>query len=145
MATGSFTADAVVGPRSFTADAWILRLRPQHHRVRDHYGPESDLFVVLDSDVGPYKGGTPLHFVIEDILERLLSLETATKVRSSVTAEAWLALTGTYGRGVLYADAVIFKADTSGSLVSDAWLSGGGSITADAWIQAGFTADAYLV
>lgn len=129
----------------FTANAWILGGPWQHHRLRDHYGVETDLFVVLSEDVGPYAAFTPLHFVIEDMVSRILALENGERQAGSFTASAWIATSGTYGRGVIFADSVIRRTGMSGSFTVNAVITRGGSFTADAFIQLAFTADAYIV
>lgn len=130
---------------SFTADAWILGERWQHHRVRDHFGVDTDLFVVLSEDVGPYVAFTPLHYVIEDMVSRIVALESGEKQTGSFTADAFIATSGTYGKGAIFADAVIRKTGMAGSFTADAVLKRGGSFTADAFILLAFTADAYIV
>ena len=143
--SGSLTADATVVARHFTGDAWIIGERVKHHRVHDHYGAESDLVVVLSSDVGPYVAYTPIHWVLADMLSRLEQLENANRRRSSFTGDAWLAVSGTYGRGTFTADAMFHRDGMTGSFTGDAWFTRGGSFTGDAWIQATFTGDAYII
>jgi hypothetical protein len=143
-----FYADAVIAGRSFTADAWIMGDRWRHHRVRDHYGAESDLYVVLDSAIGPYDAGAPIHWVLEDMLARLSALENSERRRFTFVADAWLALSGTYGHGVVLADAAIKRTGMSGSFTANAYYRRGwASFTADAVISqvTSFTADAFLV
>lgn len=143
MAT--FTADAVIAARRFTADAWIMGERWRHHRTRDHFGIESDLYVVLSEDVGPYVAFTPIHYVLEDILDRLAFLEDYERTRRTFTADAWLAASGTYGRGAIFTDSVIKKTITGNSFTADARIARGGSFTANAYIQLVFTANAYII
>lgn len=64
MATGSFTIGAFIGN-----DRW------RHDINNDHFGDLSDLMVVIESPVGPWPQGTPLHFVLQDLAGRMLSLE----------------------------------------------------------------------
>jgi len=137
--SASFSADAIIGARYFTADAWIVAERWTHDRVRDHHGAESDLNVVLEADIGPYAAYTPIHYVFEGLHDRLVQLESSNRVRSSFTADAVIS-----GNAIL-ADAIIHKPDVTASFTADAVLIRGGSFTADAWIQAGFTADAFIV
>jgi len=144
-ASSSFTADAAVYAHHIRADAWIMVDRWKHHRIRDHFGVESDLYVALSSNVGPYVAYTPIHWVLDDMVSRIEALENNNRRRAEFTADAFIALSGTYGRGVVWADAAITKSGLSGSFTADAMVVGGGSLTADAWIQAAFTADAYIV
>jgi len=140
----SVTADATIYPRRFMADAWILGERWKHHRVRDHFGIESDLYVALSSNVGPYIAFTPIHWVLEDMITRIQALENSNRIRSNFTADAWLALSGTYGRGVFRIDAVIFEAGVASSFSIDARITSGGSFTMDAWVLSAFTMNAYI-
>lgn len=144
----SFSVDAYIVARSFSMDAWILGEGQKHHRVRDHFGPESDLYVVLDSTIGKYIEGTPVHWVISDLVDRLNYLEDWNRKRGSFTLDSWLAASGTYGRGVFDADAIVEATitftGTSGIKV-DAYIIKGGSFSADATIMPIFTIDAFIV
>lgn len=139
MPSGSFTGDSEIVARHFYGDAWIIADRWRHHRIRDHEGAESDLYVVLAANVGPYVAGTPIHYVLEDMVARLLALESATRQRGSFTGDAWIsddAFTG---------DAMIHRPDITGSFTGDAEIVRGGAFTGDAWIQAAFTGDAFII
>ena len=138
------TLDAEIASRRFTADAWILGDRWRHHRVRDHFGPESDLYVVLSQDIGKYALGTPIHWVIVDLVARITSLEDSDRHIGSVSMDAFIAASGTYGAGIMYADAVVFSTE-SATFTADASIAHGGVFTADALIVGGFTADAFIV
>jgi len=144
MPESSITADAVISYRHFTADAWIMGERQRHHRVRDHFGAESDLYVVLSEDVAPYVAFTPVHWVLSDMVARIAALENNDRVRASFVADAFIAANGTYGQGYFTADAVFYKAAT-GSFTADATFTYGGTFTADAFIAGGITADAFIV
>ena len=145
MPSSTFSADAVISPHSFTADAWILGERARHHRVRDHFGSDSDLYIVLDTNIGPYVAFTPVHYVLEDMVSRIEALENNDRVRASFTADAFLATSGTWGQGFVTADAVIEKLGLSDTFTADAAIALGGTFTADAWIAGSFTADAWIV
>lgn len=147
---GELFADAVFEYRHITADAWIRAASLQTHDVNDdHHGILSDLRVALSQDIGPYVAFTPIHWVLEDLAARITALETSDRQRDSFTADAWIALSGTYGAGRFTADAVFattfeFVED---NLVADAVLILGGSVTADAVIIGlrYITADAFFV
>jgi hypothetical protein len=138
---------------SFTASAVIHGGRWQHHRLRDHFGVESDLYIVLNERLGPWEEGTPIHFVIDDLLARIEALESANRVQGTFTANAYLlnpgsiveSSAGTW-RGIFWADAIT-KRTMSSSFTAQAWLTGGGKITMNAIIigRRRFTADAVLV
>ena len=138
----SFTLDAEVSARSFTIDAVIFGAgRWQHHRIDDHYGSDSDLLVVLSSDVGPYVAYTPIHYVLSSILDRLTSLETTTKVRYTFTIDALIDTSGSFT-----IDARIISMSTvDASFTVDAVFGQGLSFSADAFIAAAFTIDAFIL
>lgn len=140
-----FTADAVIGVN-------LIGNRWQHHRLRDHFGLESDLFIGLSERLGPWEEGTPLHFVLEDLISRMDALESSTHNVSSFTGDGIvLAPGGTVSssgtvRSVYFADAVLKKIP-SRSFTAQAFITRGGSFTANANIrfQGSLTADASLV
>lgn len=123
---------------SFTGDAFIKGDGQRHSRADDHFGADSDLYVVLDERVGPYEEFTPIHYVLEDLVRRLQSIEDKTRVRSSFTGDAYI--WGQYFTG----DAVI-QAAIEGSFTGDAYIVRGGSFTGDAYIARTFTGDAYII
>jgi len=146
----AIAADAIIASRGFTANAWIIDDGFQTHDVNtDHHGILSDLVVAITEDIGPYVAYTPVHWILSDLAARLTALETADRVRDTFTADAWIALSGTYGLGYFTADAVFattfeFFED---NLVADAEFILGGSFTADAEIIGLriITADAFLI
>jgi hypothetical protein len=130
---------------SFSADAWILAAdRWRHHRLRDHFGADSDLYIMLSENIGKYIAYTPVHWVLEDMIARITALETGRKSWSSFTADAWIATSGSYEAGIFTADAVV-QGSRSGSFTANAYIIRGGSFTADAIIMPSFTADAFIV
>jgi hypothetical protein len=145
MPTGTLPADAVIAPRQFTADAWIAGKHWRHHRVYDHYGSDSDLYISLAERIGKYEAFTPIHFVLADMVDRIVSLESSSKQRSSFTADAWIAVSGTWEAGVIWANSVIFKSGLSGSFTIDAVVTRGGAFTLDAVIVKSFTVNAFIV
>jgi len=128
-------------------------MRATHHRLRDHFGQESDLNVALSTGFGPYPAGTSVHDVIADLMARVLALESATRVHASFSAEA--VIWSGFGPlpdgstspvfGHLYADAVL-TAVMDGSVTAEAWICPGGSFTVEAVITAGgsFTVSAII-
>jgi hypothetical protein len=142
MPSGSFTGDAEVVAKHFTGDAWIIGDRWKHHRTRDHFGIESDLYVTLSEAIGPYPMFTPIHFVIADLMDRLNALETSTKHVRTFTGDAVIS------RLFFTGDAII-KATTLESLFTgNAWIGTLHSFTGDAWIiplPSTFTGDAFIV
>jgi hypothetical protein len=123
---------------TFTGDAFIKGDGQKHHRVRDHTGADSDLFVVLSQRVGPYEEYTPVHYVLEDLIRRLDGLENKTKVRHSFTGDA--VIWAQYFTG----DAIV-KATVESSFTGDALVYRGATFTGDAFIRRAFTGDAYII
>lgn len=115
---------------SFTLSAWILGDRWRHSRQHDHFGAESDLYITLSSRIGPYAEDTPVHFVLADLVDRLLSLESSAKVFGSFTLDAYI-------WPYFFRLEAIIQAPQSGSFTLEAWLNRGGSFTLDAVIQGG--------
>ena len=137
--SGTFTVDAEIANRSFTIDAFILNSNAQrHHRIRDHYGADSDLNVVLSKNIGKYVAYTPVHWVLEDLLARIALLEDYDHVRSSFTVDAYITTNS------IYIDAVI-GSTSAGSFTVDAYIILGSSFTIDAVIMPSFTIDAFIV
>lgn len=147
----SFTIDAEIAARGFTIDAWIISERWRHHRTRDHFGPESDLYVVLSQDVEGYSASTPIHYVLADLVSRLSSLESSNRMRSRFTVDAYL-----YAPmfGSFTADSAVL--DTmAGSFTVDSYFTDQpfGNFTLDAFIgdpdeeyaRFSFTIDAFIV
>jgi hypothetical protein len=142
---GTFTAEAEIAPRRFTADAWVMSDgRWRHHRVRDHFGPEDTKYIVLEANAGKYMAGTPVHYIIEDLVLRIEALEKGNREFRSFTVDAFLAVSGTWGLGFLTADASIFDTIT-GTLTADAVITKGGSLTASARFAGRITAEAFIV
>ena len=73
---------------SFTLDAFIQGERWKHHRQRDHTGADSDLYVMLSTDVGKYPAFTPIHYVLADLVARLIYLEDYRRTYGSFTIDA---------------------------------------------------------
>lgn len=123
---------------SFTGDAFIKGEGQKHHRLRDHTGAESDLYVVLDERIGPYEEYTPIHYVLADLVRRLQGLEDKTRVRSSFTGDAHI-------WGQFFTGDAVIKNTVEGSFSGDAHVIRGGKITGDAYIARIFTGDAYII
>jgi len=140
--SGSFTLDAEVLPRRFTADAWLVNdTFQQHHRLRDHFGADSDLYVMLSKSIGKYVEYTPVHYVLEDMMERLTYLEDYERTRSSFTLDAAITTNS------IYIDAVIASTMSGPSFgfELEAWVRLGASFTFDARIHDVFTVDPFII
>lgn len=123
---------------TFTIDAWIVGERWQHHRIRDHFGIDSDLYVVLSEAIGKYQAYTPLHWVLDDMVARITALENNDRVRSTFTIDAEIT------DKVFTVDAII-SGTQSGSFTIDANIRPYGSFTIDAQLVGRFTIDAMIV
>lgn len=137
---------------SFRVDAYLAGGRWQHHRLRDHFGVESDLYVVLSDQLGPWEEGTPVHFVIDDLIDRLNNLESAGHYVTNFSANAYILSFGASVEGpagtiksVASVNATIVG-PRSGSFTASAFITGGDTFTIDAEIRAqySFTASAIL-
>ena len=64
--------------------------RWRHHRLRDHFGYESDLYVTLSEPLGPWPVGTPVHYVIASLLDQITALQSTNHTVLYFTANAVL-------------------------------------------------------
>jgi len=146
MPTVTFTTDAIVANRGFSADAWIVGNRLRHDRTLDHTGVETADVVVLSSDIGPYPAGTTVQVVLQSFASRLAALEQANRVFGFWRVDAFI-------RPYFYVNA-IKRRSVSGSFTADAVVTivGPHSFTANAVIFSpgsgsshSFTVNAFLV
>lgn len=129
---------------SFVLSAWIMGDRWQHHRTRDHFGPENATYVVCDAPIGRFPPGTPVPVILDDMFSRLSRLESVDIKRGTFTVDAFIAASGTYGHGLFWMDSVV-KGTQTGSFAIDATITAGGSFTMDAYIAGRFFLDAFIV
>lgn len=144
MPSSSFTFDATIANRRFTADAWILGTRLLHDRTLDHTGTEGADVVVLSATIGPYPQGTTVQAVLSDFAVRLTALEVANRVFAYFRVDAFIQPRFT-------ANAII-KKNKTGSFTLDAVKAIAHSFTVNAVIKhpgttspTTFTIDAFLV
>jgi hypothetical protein len=139
--------------RSFTINAYVHGGRWQHHRLRDHFGADSDLYVSLSEAIGPWEEGTPIHYVVLDLYAKMAAIESAGHVVQSFTCNGYVTAPGTLTEGpagtwssVVLAYATLRKT-TSSSFLVNAWKAGGTSFTVDANIrfQGSFAVAAVIV
>lgn len=123
----------------FTVDAWLVGGRWQHHRLRDHFGSESDLNVALEGPLGHWMQGTPIHYVLEDLWNRTQALESAAHMLGTFKVDAVI--------GMYFTASALIHGSVSGSFLARAWMAGGGRFTCNAVIRGGarVTADAVIV
>jgi hypothetical protein len=138
---------------TFTVNARFVTTRSKHHRIRDHFGADTDLNVGLSQRVGPWEEGTPLYYVIEDLWARLAVIELGGYVLGSFTCDSvllsaggWIESPAGTFRSTALLDAVL-KKTISSSFTAGAVMTRGGSFTADASIRGAgtFTASAVFV
>lgn len=130
----------------FTANAVLTNdARARHHREHDHKGSDLDLYVALSGPVGPWTAGTPIHFVLADLVTRISQLESGSVLVRPGAFSAYAYFIGT----TIYANAVI-GGTASGSLTANAVLNDWtqfGSFSANAVVNIGssFTAAAVVI
>lgn len=111
MATATFTIDSAFSI-PFTINAYIVGDRWRHDLTNDHFGDLSSLQVVSEQYFGPYPPGTPLHYILEYLVNRIIELESRAKGFGNFGVNAYLLdLGGTVEsggtvRGALGIDAV---------------------------------------
>jgi hypothetical protein len=139
----TFSADAIVG--TATAQRW------RHHRLRDHFGFESDENVALSAPLGPFPAGTPIHDVVDDLISRLTALESGNHYVFSFTGNGYILAPGTVvetspgtWRGAFFMSAAL-KKNMTGSFTANAVITRGGRFTANAVIQGPRSFVAYAV
>ena len=132
----SASLDAWIVQPNFSLSAWIIAGRHQHHRTYDHYGSDSDLYTVIDEAIGPWGGGTPVKYVIQDLYDRINRLTSYDHRVRVMALDAFVLAPATTsgGLGVKGLDAVVKKSLT-GSFVLDVWVGRGGAAALDAWVR----------
>lgn len=148
------TLDAYVSRPFFTLDAWVVSGRHRHHRDRDHFGADSDLYVAIDEPIGPWGAGTPVKYVIEDLYERISVLTSGTHVVRVMYMDAYVLSFSTdsapvvpgVGLGVKTLDAIVLTAESS-SFVLNSWVIHGGTFSVDAWVHGygSFSVNAFVI
>ena len=136
---------------SVTAAAWIVGGRVRHDINLDHFGDLSSLGVVLEEKIGSQEAYTPLHYVLDWLVQRMIKLESSNHFGTGFKADAYiLAPGGTIDlgggniQGVYSAHSVIGDT-TAGTLTVDALFAL--SVSMDAVIRAleEITVDAVIV
>jgi hypothetical protein len=140
---------------SLDVDAWVIGGRHRHHRQRDHFGADSDLYVALEEPLGPWQAGTPIHYVLQDLFARINVLTSSNHNIRVATLDALVLTPSTdsilvvvpgTGRGVKTLDALVFKKPTS-TFTLNARVTRGGSVTLNAFVPYGsvFYVNAFVV
>lgn len=138
MPSGSFTTNAVIrGAGDFLVEAYVGNDRWRHDIINDHFDDLSTLSVVIEAPIGPHPAGTPLHTVLDDIVLRMIALESSNKRAGTFKADAYLLAVG----GTV----------TSGGTTTGVWAAYSAiqgevtnSFTADAFAAFAFSLDAVL-
>jgi hypothetical protein len=139
---------------SAALDAWVVGGRHRHHRERDHFGADSDLYTVLANPIGPWPVGTPVTYVLADIYQRQTSLSSANRIIRVLHVDGLVLAAGPSsapvvpgsGRGITFLNATV-KAHRSASFTVDALQMPGGRFTVDAWVRgyAAFIVNAWTI
>jgi hypothetical protein len=75
---------------SFTTSSWIVGGRVRHDINLDHYGDLSSLNVVLAERLGQLEPHTPLHYVLDWLVQRMIKLESSNHFGSAFSANAYI-------------------------------------------------------
>ena len=78
----------------FRTAAWIAGGRVTHDINRDHFGDLSTLGVVLEERLGGIEAYTPLHDVLEELVSRMLKLESSNHYAFGVRTDAYILAPG---------------------------------------------------
>lgn len=124
---------------SFGLDAYIAGGRWTHHRLHDHHGSDSDIYIATSGPIGGWNEGTPIFYVIEDLYQRLVALESNRHVLEGFTLAAFIPL--------YFPLAAVIAGSSDFAFYFDAVIELGGSFTLAAVIQGGaaFGLDAVIV
>jgi hypothetical protein len=116
-----------------TLDSWVIGGRHRHHRTRDHFGADSDLYITIEQPIGPWGSGTPVKYVLEDLYARMATLTSATRNNRVASLNAFVLAPSTTsgGRGVKPLNAIVFK-NVSNSITLNCMVTKGGFATVDA-------------
>lgn len=130
---------ATTSSASATLDAFLAGGRVKHHRLHDHIGAESDLYVAIDSPIGSWEAGTPIHYVIEDLYLRVLELQYGPRVSYSFTADSFI--------GWWFSLDSLLIGTISKSFIVEAQLGKGGLWTIESLLCGGawFSLDAIVI
>lgn len=90
MPSGTFGLDSVLANKRFVLDAWVVGNRLRHDRTADHSGTQDTTTVVLSSAIGQYPAGTTVQAVLESMVNRILSLESANHAFGFFTFDAFV-------------------------------------------------------
>lgn len=121
-----------------TAGAWIIGGRVRHDINRDHFGDLSTLNVITDAPIGQMEQGTPLHYVLDWLVERMIKLESSNHFGSGFQADAYILAPGgtvDLGDGTIMG---VFGAHAAFSKKAY------GSLTVDALFALSFSLDAVI-
>jgi hypothetical protein len=124
---------------TFGVGAYIVNDRWRHDIVNDHFGDLSSLQVVTERAFGPYPAGTPLHYILEWLVSRIIEIESRVKGFGNLFINAYIlglgdvVESGGTVRGVFSIDGVKFKANAHV-----------GTMGIDAEFVMGFKMDAHI-
>ena len=78
----------------FTTSAWIVGGRVQHDINNDHYGDLSTANVSLDERLGSQEMYTPLHDVLDWLVQRMIKLESSNHYGTAFKMDAYILAPG---------------------------------------------------
>lgn len=115
--------------------------RHRHHRQRDHFGSDSDLYVGIDGPIGPWEQYTPVKYVLEDLYSKMATLASSNRHVATFAVNAYVLAPGsTVGsvpgniRSIFTVKATVKKAG-AGSFIIYAIVIKGGNFTINAWVR----------
>jgi hypothetical protein len=79
---------------SFTTSAWVVGGRVRHDINHDHYGDLSTLGVVLEERLGSQEAYTPLHDVLDYLVQRMIKLESSNHFATGFQMDAYILAPG---------------------------------------------------
>jgi len=125
----------------------VISGRHRHHRTRDHFGADSDLYVTLEEPIAHWGAGTPLHYVLAELWDRQAAFASGDHQVRVLYLNSWVMTTSVNegGRGIKALDAIVKRTPTGsftiqalivtgGSATLDAWVSGAASLSLNAWV-----------
>ena len=124
----------------FTTSSWIVGGRVQHDINNDHYGDLSTYNVALDERLGSQEMFTPLHDVLDWLVQRMIKLESSNHYGTASKMDAYILAPGEtvdLGGGLIqgvYDSQAVFKDETI------EWTG----LTVDALFALSFSMDAVI-
>jgi hypothetical protein len=74
----------------FSIGAWIVNDRWRHDINHDHFGDLSTVGVVIESPIGPWEMGTPVQYVLDWLVQRVIKMESSNKFAGAFSVSAYI-------------------------------------------------------